>query len=90
MTTAKKTAKPRRPRSKPAEPLPTPDLAADAAEAPEQPPAAKGVFVSKGVSDDGVIGVEVHLVGVEATEVQTLLELGVANFRKVNGLPPLA
>jgi hypothetical protein len=55
----------------------------------EAPPAEPvGVFVAKTKDADGNINVEVRPVGVDLTEVSTLLELGYASFRQSLGLAP--
>lgn len=49
-------------------------------------PQVSGVLVAK-VKNEGIVGTEVHIIGeIEPTEVQTLLELGVLQWRQKIGL----
>jgi hypothetical protein len=57
--------------------------------APEAPEMPDAVLVTKNTDEQGNITVEVSPVGnVQATEIQTILELGVARWRSMIGLGP--
>jgi hypothetical protein len=65
----------------------SPEAAVEQPEGPEVDQPLDAVIVVKTVSEDGTLGVKVVPNGsVQVTEVQTLLEIGLKNFREQIGL----
>jgi hypothetical protein len=58
--------------------------APEGGEAPEQ--STPGVFVTKERDGEGNLNINIVPVGVEVTEVQTILEIGLKSFREQIGL----